>query len=124
MQSLRGSVLVQVLLAAVVVSIIAAGMMNLMLMRSTSVKRDQDRAAGTARTGGGLNAIIRGWVAAGGVTCSPVTGFTFNSGSAGNCNCTYTAMDGTGTTICAGAGCNPAAGTSPCELRVVGLPPP
>ena len=124
MKRMKGSVLVQVLMTAVIVSIIAAGMMNLMMMRAQAVKRSQEGAAGAGRTNMGLNAIISGWGTAGGVNCSPVVGFTLNSGSAGSCNCTYTAQDGSLTTVCAGTGCAPALGTNPCGLSIVGVPPP
>jgi type II secretory pathway pseudopilin PulG len=108
MKRTRGSVLVQVLMTAVVVAIIAAGMMNLLLMRSQSIKREDERSTATARTQGALNAIVSGWAHLGGQSCVAVTGFTKAGGGAGSCNCTYTANDGTGIAISAssfGGGC-------------------
>lgn len=120
----KANALVQVLLAAVVASVIVAGMMNLTLMRSTAIKRDDDRAAGAARTSGSLGAIVSAWSEAGGVNCSAVDGYTLSGGTPGGCDCTYTATDGSGTTVCAGSGCSPAVSTNPCELRIVGAPQP
>jgi len=120
----KGSVLVQVLMTAVIVSIIAAGMMTLLLMRSQAIKRAQGTAAGTAMANGGLNAILSGWGAAGGVNCSAVTGYTMTGGSAGQCNCTYTAAAGAvAQSICAGSACNPAQSTNPCGIAIVAAPP-
>ena len=127
MNKTKGSVLVQVLMTAVIVSIIAAGMMNLMLMRAQAVKHAQDGAAGAAKTNMGLNAIISGWGTAGGQNCSTVPGYSGGGGaSVGTCNCTYTSLDGTNTTVCAGTGCTPALSTNPCKLAIVGTvwPPP
>ncbi|MBI5239502.1 MAG: hypothetical protein HY926_03450 [Elusimicrobia bacterium] len=117
MKRQKGSVLVQVLMTAVVVSIIAAGMMHLLLMRSQSIKRDEDRMVGTARGQGAVMAVFSGWAANGGTNCTAVPGFTLNSGVAGSCACTYTANDGTGTTVTA------TSGATHCNLSLKALLP-
>ena len=116
-----GSISVQVLMTAVVVAIIAAGMINLILLRSAAIKRAQGAAAGGALANSGLAAILVSWNAAGGVNCSAVSGYAM-TGSSGNCDCRYTSLTGS-TTFCAGTGCNPAAGTSPCALTIVAPAP-
>ncbi|MDD5627559.1 MAG: hypothetical protein PHU21_00725 [Elusimicrobia bacterium] len=109
--------MVQILLAAVVGSIIAAGIMNLLLQRAASIKRAQDSEAGALRVRAGLDAIIRGWSAAGGATCSPVDGFFMKSGTPGNCDCSYVSTDGE-MTISAQLV------NERCALSIVGSPPP
>ncbi|MCX5793948.1 MAG: hypothetical protein NTY77_00445 [Elusimicrobia bacterium] len=117
MKGKNGNILVQVLLAAVVGSVIAAGIMNLILQRATVLKRAQDSEAGKARVRSTLDAIIRGWSAAGGVTCSPVNGYIMNSGMPGNCDCSYTSADGTATIAAKLV-------NGQCTLNIVGSPPP
>jgi type II secretory pathway pseudopilin PulG len=97
----RGSVLVQVLMTAVIVAVIAAGMMNLLLMRSQSIQREEERTTATGRTHGALNAVVSGWANNGGLDCTGVPGYTMGGGTAGSCNCTYTSTDGTGIVITA-----------------------
>lgn len=91
MRKTRGSVLVQVLMTAVLVSIIAAGMLHLLLLRSQAIKRSHESAAGAARSNLGFDAILASWAAAGGKSCSATPeGFsTVAAGTPGACNCIY-----------------------------------
>ncbi|MCX5793950.1 MAG: hypothetical protein NTY77_00455 [Elusimicrobia bacterium] len=111
MRKMKGSVLVQVLMTAVIVSIIAAGMMHLLLLRSQAIKRGQDSTVTTATTNSGLDAILAIWSKNGGVNCSGTpAGFTATvPGTPGGCNCTYsdgkTIITATATSSGGGARC-------------------
>jgi hypothetical protein len=120
----KGNVLVQVLMTAVIVSVIAAGMMNLILLRAQAIKHAQAGAAGLTAAKSGLDAILEAWNnnPAGPTNCTPVSGYSM-TGSPGNCNCSYTPIHGT-TTFCAGTGCNPPVHTNPdCSIQIVGQVP-
>jgi len=87
----KGSVLIQVLMTAVVVAVIATGMMQLLLLRSTLLKRNQDSAAGRANTVGQMNNQISGCATgADPANCKPDPSCT---GSPGNFKCTYTSTN-------------------------------
>lgn len=101
MKRRTGSVLVQVLMTAVIVSIIAAGMMQILLMRAQSIKRDEQRISGTAKTHLYYNAIMREWSERGiqcyqGTNIGGVTGLNGGNQTVapGACACTYTTPDG------------------------------
>ena len=96
-----GSVLVQVLMTAVIVSIIAAGMMQILLMRAQSIKRDEQRISATAKTHLYYNAIMREWSERKiqcyqGNNIGGVTGLNGGNQTTapGSCACTYTTPDG------------------------------
>lgn len=127
MRKMKGSVLIQVLMTAVIVSVIAAAMMNLILLRAAAIKRGQDSAAGTALANSGMDTILASWNANNTSCYNAVPGFAGGSSASppGNCGCSYTGtINGNNVTFCAGTGCSPAVATNPCTLAIVGTPPP
>ena len=123
----RGSVLVQVLMTSVVVAIIAAGIMQMMLMRSQTIARAQQRTEGTVNATSAFNTILNRWAETKTICASGVPGMSGGTSTTppGTCNCSYTATssDGTALTICAGAACPaPNNSTSPCQLAVTNTP--
>jgi hypothetical protein len=105
LKKMKGSVLIQVLLTAVIVSIIAAGMMNLILLRATAIKRSQAGATGLANANSGLDAILATWSTQNTKCFNPVPGYTGGSSASppGNCSCTYASQsNGTIITVTSG----------------------
>ena len=100
MKKRTGSVLVHVLVTSVIVSVIAAGLMQMMLMRATIQARASEGAVARKKTESAFNTIMTRWNEA--QRCAQgVPGFSGGNAS-GNCNCNYTSTDGTitaGTTL-------------------------
>jgi|GEM_PF-5740502 len=119
MKKMTGSVLVQVLMTAVIVSIIAAGMMNLLLLRATAIKHAQGGAAGNAAVNSGLDAILASWSVHDTSCYNSVPGYTGGSAASppGNCSCSYISSDGKTTITVTGTAPN-------CALAISATPPP
>ncbi len=109
----RGSVLVHVLVTSVLVSIIAAGLVRMLLLRYTAVERLSSGAAGKKLAESSLHRLVSAWNAANTVCASvPGSGFSCNPASLappGTCNC-----------VCAGGGSTVAASIAggKCRLTV------
>lgn len=91
MKGERGSVLVQVLITTVVVSTIAAGLMQLALLSYTVTARAAGSAALKKRAESSFNALMVQWNLSG--VCTSLAG-EYNCVLAGiNCTCTPTGTD-------------------------------
>lgn len=85
MKNERGYVLAYVLIFAVIVLFIAAGLTQMLLSRYTISARVASSTAGKKQAEGSLNRVITAWNANNAV-CSNVPGFICN-GTAGTCRC-------------------------------------
>ncbi len=110
----KGSVLIQVLVTAMIVAVIAAGIIQVVLMRGTIQARTEQGAGARQQAEGTLNTIMTAWNLANN-TCVDAPGLV-RTGGPGGCSCSYTAANGT--TACAGTGCNPPLGTNPCAVSI------
>jgi hypothetical protein len=136
MRKMKGSVLLQVLLTAVVVCLIAAGMMNLVMLRATAVKRAQQGISGNARAQSYLNAIVQDWstsqiICHNNTNIGGITGLSVSAGgqasAPGACGCSYTTPDpapNNTITTCTTSGCTPAAPAGLCGLVISAAPAP
>lgn len=118
----KGSVLMQVLMTAVVIAVIAAGLAKVILQRTVVAERYTRGAVPHKSAESALNTVMTAWNAANN-TCVAVPGYNRSGVGPGGCNCKYTATDGSGTTICAGSQCSPAQALNPCTLQVTALQP-
>ncbi|HAM36826.1 MAG TPA: hypothetical protein DEB40_13470 [Elusimicrobia bacterium] len=87
-----GTALVHVLMTALVVSIIAAGMMQMLLLRSRVIARSVEGLQARKEAEKEMYHVVAAWNAANGgagATCGPIPGYTIISGSPGTCNCKY-----------------------------------
>ncbi len=85
----KGSVLIQVLVTAVIVSVICAGLLSMLLLRATYNARAKQSAAATMSANGAYNAVMTAWAAAK-QTCIDLRAEGFSGGGTVNtCNCTY-----------------------------------
>lgn len=82
----RGSVLLQVLVTSVVVSIIAAGLMSMVMSRHTLSVRSAESAAKRKDADAAFNLLMSHWNVPGNGVCSSVMGYSC-SGSPGTCGC-------------------------------------
>lgn len=92
-RSRRGSVLVHVLITAVIVSFIAVGLAQMLLLRYTATARATAGTGGRKANEGALNRLLMQWNATN-TYCSAPSGYvcTGTPGSSGpaNCSCTCT----------------------------------
>lgn len=90
--SQRGHVLVQVLITSVIVSIMAAGLMQLVMLRYTLVSRGAEGATKKAQAAAAFNTLLVEWNVPGVGRCAsvPTAGWTCAGGGAGSCSCTCT----------------------------------
>jgi hypothetical protein len=121
MKKMKGSVLVQVLMTAVIVAIIAAGMMNLLLLRAQALKHAQSGAAGVALTNSGLDDILASWNLHRTSCYNSVPDFTGGSTNVppGNCSCQYNGSINGNTVSITVTGSMPN-----CSLSINATPPP
>lgn len=112
----KGSVLVQVLMTAVIVAIIAAGLMQMLTQRATIVKRAADSASARKKAEGALALITTRWNQVGQVCAGGVPNYN-TIGSPGICSCTYTPLVSTDPTVSAGLD-----SSGRCRLTVVSDP--
>lgn len=86
----RGQVLVHVLITTVIVSVIAAGLAQMLMLRYAANARATTGASNRAWTQAALNQAVAAWNTSGNNTCGAIAGFTHTSGTVGSCNCVYT----------------------------------
>lgn len=85
----RGSVLVHVLITSVLVSVIAVGLVQMVMSRHTLLARSTQGAANQKQTERGFNSLMSFWNIGGNGVCSSGAGYTC-TGAAGTCGCTCT----------------------------------
>ncbi|MBI5629459.1 MAG: hypothetical protein HY921_01095 [Elusimicrobia bacterium] len=90
----KGSVLIHVLVIAVITSIIAAGLLRMLLLRHTLISRAQEGSAAKKSAESAMARLVSSWnsvnivcsnVSGSGYTCSPAS-----TTSPGTCSCTCT----------------------------------
>lgn len=86
----KGHVLAQVLITGVLVSTIAVGLIQMVMLRHTATVRSMEGAAKKRSTEGMLNHLSTHWNVPGNGVCSSVGGYTCNPNSPGTCGCTCT----------------------------------
>lgn len=87
----KGHVLVQVLITSVIVSIMAAGLMQLVMLRYTVMSRGAEGATKKAQATAAFNTLMVEWnVPGSGGRCSNQAGWNCGGFTDGRCNCTCT----------------------------------
>ena len=112
----QGFVLMQVLVTALIVAIIAAGIIQVVLLRSTIQARTEQGNAAHQDAQGAFNKIMTAWNQNNGQVCSPVGGWGAG-GTPGTCGCQYSNGNITVTT-CTGNNCTPSAQPGTCGLQM------
>lgn len=93
----HGSVLVHVLITSVLVSVIAAGLLKMLMARHTIVTRAAESATNQKVSEKGFNRLMSHWNIFGNGVCADGVGYTC-TGAAGTCGCRCTS--GGNATVC------------------------
>lgn len=102
----RGHVLVQVLITSVIVSIMAAGLMQLVMLRYTVMSRGAEGATKKAQATASFNTLLVQWNVPGFGSCAsaPLLGWACAGGGPGSCSCTCTKSGEPTVVVTAGVG--------------------
>jgi hypothetical protein len=101
----RGSVLLQVLITSILVSIIAAGLMSMVMGRHTTTARVAAGTASRKKADAAFGQLMSHWNSPANGVCASVMGYSC-TGSPGTCGCLCTKMgEPTVTTTVQGAAC-------------------
>jgi Tfp pilus assembly major pilin PilA len=85
----KGHVLAQVLITGVIVSVIAVGLVQMVLLRYTATQRTMQSSQKKRAAEGALSHLATYWNLPANGVCSDVGGYTC-TGAAGTCGCTCT----------------------------------